>query len=106
MKKLLLFVLLISGSVSYGQEILKQKKDYTICYSNIKIMGVNIFVDSKPYYNYNVVAKEKVKVDWSGNPYNDLEKVVKKAKKKYPNLNGLIFLLSTKHITEFIIFNE
>ena len=59
--------------------------------------------DQKKSLKHNYLAEQFS--DYS-KIFKDIEKVVKKGKKKYPTLDGMIFFLSTKHIAEFIIFNE
>ena len=106
-KQFLLLALFVSVSfISFSQEMLKERKDLSICYSKNEVKGVLIFLDSKPYYDYVVISTEKVKVNWGGDPMEDLGKELKKLKKKHPLLEGMIFSLSSKHIAELIMFKE
>ena len=108
MKRILLIIALtLVNNLFYGANTGKQLSINTgnsAATTNIKVMGVDIFVGCKPLNKYSVIDQEKIKIEWNRNPYHDLEKAVKKAKKKNPQITGIIFYLSTKHIAEYIVF--
>ena len=68
-----------------------EEKDYSLARVGEKIYGVYIFVNAKPYYKYQYIATVSVKLNWSGTRYEAFQKAIKKAKKKYPYFNGMIF---------------
>ena len=68
-----------------------ETKDYSLSRSGKKLQGVYIFVLTEPFYNYKHVATIDVKLDWGKILDEDFENVIKKAKKKHPYFNGMIF---------------
>ncbi len=68
-----------------------QENDYSLAKVGKKLYGVYIFVMSEPYHDYDYIATVEAKVNWSGTLEESFEKVISKAKKKYPNFNGIVF---------------
>lgn len=53
--------------------------------------GYFIFHYCKPAEDYLYLGTEKIKISWSGKPAEMLEIMIKKARKNYPESNGIIF---------------
>lgn len=67
-----------------------QAQDYSLAKVGEQIMGVYIFVDCLPANEYDYIAT--INVVWNdGNPDASKIELIKKAKKKYPNFNAMIF---------------
>lgn len=56
-----------------------------------QVQGVYVFVDCKPIKETQYVGTVKAGVTWSGSYKEVIEKLVKKAKKEYPDAEGIIF---------------
>jgi len=67
-----------------------QQVDYSLAKSGEYTLGVHIFLSSTPVSEYDFVAKIK-KFDFYKIKTKDLEKILKKAKKKNPDFDGMIF---------------
>lgn len=96
MKTTILTIILLASVSLFSQN----KKQAT---TNIVIQGVYIFIESEPLKEYKVIDNMKFKVDFSS-PQKDFEKAVKVAKRKHPNIEALIFRLTTKHRADLIKF--
>lgn len=55
-----------------------------------KVEGIYIFYRSKPVNEYEYLGTHKIKISWTGQPDELFDTLVKKAKKKYPNLEAII----------------
>lgn len=53
--------------------------------------GVYVFTDSKPVGEYDYLGTVKVSMSLSGQYASVRDALIKKAKKEYPNANGIIF---------------
>jgi len=57
-----------------------------------QIEGVYIFTDSRPVLDYQYLGTVKSSVTWVSTQYHSVRNVlIKKAKREFPNANGLIF---------------
>lgn len=83
-----------------------QEKDYSLAKVGKKIYGVYIFIGSEPFYEYDYIATVKVKISWTGSKPENFEKAINKAKKKYPNFNGMIFQSSDFSKVDLIRFKD
>ena len=83
-----------------------QEKDYSLAKVGKKIYGVYIFIGSEPYYAYDYIATIDVKINWTGSKEENFEKAISKAKKKYPNFNGMIFQSSDFSKVDLIRFKD
>lgn len=84
--------------------LLGQETDYSLARVGKKIQGVYIFIRTEPYYDYDYIATVDVKINWSGSSEESFEKAIKKAKKKYPYFNGMIFQSSNFEKADLIRF--
>ena len=100
MKKTILLSLIILISLfTYGQK----KVDYSIAKAGIRISGMYVFIGCEPANDYDYAGDIKVNnFSWTQTTY--FEKLVKKAKKKYPNANGMIFRRNNPQKAELITF--
>ena len=89
MKKLLTISLILISIGLFSQEPVNQGKDFSLARVGQKIQGVYMFVDVEPYYKYEYVATIKASVEIF--VVKSYERTIKKAKKKYPYFNGMIF---------------
>lgn len=87
MKKLLIIIALFL----IAKPFFAQKNDYGLAYSGLRVQGIYIFVMCEPYHKYEYVETVKAKINWTGSVQESFEKVIKKAKKKHPYFNGIIF---------------
>lgn len=109
MKKLLITSLILISTTLTAQKQpapTEQEKDYSLARVGTKAQGVYMFFGSEPYHKYTYVATVKVKVNWSGTINENFEKIVKKAKKKYPYFNAIIFQSSDLGKADLIRFDE
>lgn len=92
MKNLLfaILVLFAFGKVSAQDEI-----DYKLARTGEYVYGVYLFIHSDPVNGYDYVGKIK-KFDFTD--YKEVEKVLKKAKKKYAFFDGIIFKKDFDHV--------
>ena len=99
MKSLLLFITLVAVLPAYSQQ-----PDYSMARAGDYVLGVYLFINCDPMNNYDYVGKtDKFNVFESNR--KDIEKVIKKARKKNPYFNGMIFKRDFKHV-ELIKFDE
>jgi len=82
------------------------QKDYSYARAGFKVQGVYVFIACEPIYDYEYIATVKAKITWTGLSQEAFEKVIKKAKKKYPYFNGLIFHNSDLNKADLIEFRE
>jgi hypothetical protein len=71
--------------------------------------GFYIFVDSKPVADYDYIATVKAGITFTSGQYQPVrDLLIKKARKKYPNGDGLIFTFSNGGIdrVDVIKFKE
>lgn len=89
MKNQKLLTLLFSFFIlaTYAQEV-----DYSVAKVGKKIQGIYIFMNAEPIQQYDYIATIEISDFWSKrSPQEAFEKVIKKAKNKYPNFNAIIF---------------
>jgi hypothetical protein len=85
---ILTLVFILTGIKTNAQDI---DNDYSLARVGERIHGVYIFILSDPYQDYEYIATIKVKINWTGTTTESFEKAIKKAKKKYPYFNGMVF---------------
>ncbi|MDF7817665.1 hypothetical protein P1X15_08660 [Runella sp. MFBS21] len=57
-----------------------------------QIQGYYIFVNSKPVKEYKYIGTVKSSMTWGSGQFQDVrDKLIRKAKKEYPDGDGLIF---------------
>lgn len=57
-----------------------------------QILGYYVFVDSKPLKEYKYLGTVDKAMSWGSGQYQDVrDAILRKARKKYPEANGLIF---------------
>lgn len=81
-------------------------KDYSLAKVGFQVQGVYIFISADPYFEYDYIATVEAKINWSGLSYESFEKVIKKAKKKHTNFNGLIYHKDDLSKADLIRFKE
>lgn len=81
-------------------------KDYTLAYVGERIQGVYIFFRCEPYQPYTYIATIKASINWTGSVNESFEKVIKKARKKHPYFNGMIFRSSAFDKADLIKFDN
>ncbi|MBX2949164.1 MAG: hypothetical protein KF704_07785 [Crocinitomicaceae bacterium] len=92
MKKLL-FTVLLCPLFSFSQDGV----DYKLARTGEYVLGVYIFVHSDPIAPYDFVGKID-KFDISKTDTKEVEKIIKKAKKKNSDFDGMIIKKDYKHI--------
>ena len=90
MKKVVLVIFLLAiSSIIFAQDPGYGEKDYSLARVGKKTQGVYLFIGTEPFYKYDYVATIKAKIElFEPKSY---DRTIKKAKKKYPYFNGLIF---------------
>jgi hypothetical protein len=101
MKTMITILFFSLGLSSYAQE-----KNYALAYAGEKIDGVYIFVLAEPANAYDYIATVKVDITWTGTIGENFEKAIKKAKKKYPYFNGMIFQKKDMSKADLIKFTD
>ena len=99
MKSTLLFVALMISTLTYSQ-----KPDYSIAQAGDYVLGVYLFLGCDPVNNYDYVGKID-RFDVFETDRKNIEKIIKKARKKNPYFNGMIFKRNFKHV-ELIRFTD
>jgi len=85
---------------SYSQD----EKDFKLARTGEYVLGVYIFVHCDPLASYDYVGKID-KFDFEKTDTKEVEKIIKKAKKKNPDFYGMIVKRNFKHI-ELIKFKD
>lgn len=112
MKQYYLYVAFLLCSILVFQSVPSQAqsetttKDYTLAYVGDRVAGVYIFLRCEPYQKYTYIASVKVRVTWSGSISESLNKCIKKAKRKYPSFNGMIFRNNAFTKADLIRFDD
>jgi len=104
MKIISLMGMLLIGIVGFSQNT-SEEKDFSLARVGIKQQGCYIFMGVEPFYKYTYVATLKVTVDFY-NQSKTIDKLIKKAKKKYPYFNGIIIYGNKKGKADLIQFKE
>jgi len=91
--KIITALFIIASTTSFAQE---KEKDYSLAKVGKKIEGVYIYFWAEPYNEYSFVKKVKVKAKWWESGDVELSRLIKKAKKKAPYFNGIIFRAELK----------
>lgn len=60
-----------------------------------KAIGIYVFTDCEPVNEYEVLDRVKASFGWSSQYQGVRDKLIKKAIKRYPNADGMIFTFST-----------
>lgn len=102
----LLCSIFIIQSVPTKAQTETSTKDYTLAYVGDRVAGVYIFLRCEPYQKYTYIASIKVHVSWSSTISESLSKCIKKAKRKYPNFNGMIFRNNSFTKADLIRFDD
>ena len=55
-----------------------------------QVEGIYIFYRCKPVKEYEYIGTYKIKLTWTGQPEEMFNKLVKKSKEKYPNLQAIV----------------
>lgn len=100
MKKILLLSFIITAFLSNAQE----QVDYKLARTGEYVLGVYLFVHCDPVAHYDYVGKVD-KFDIYKTDTKAIEKIIKKAKKKNPDFDGMIIKRDFKHI-ELIKFKD
>lgn len=90
MKRVVLGILILCTALSMQGQELTEEKDYSLARVGKKTQGVYLFIGVEPFYKYDYVATIKAQIDLY-NKEKTIDKTLKKAKKKYPYFNGVIF---------------
>ncbi|MFN5985235.1 MAG: hypothetical protein ACK46Y_03490 [Fluviicola sp.] len=90
------FCSLLSFQKSSNQEASKSIAEVSI------IDGVSIFTDSKPLSQYDELGVVELSFSSDTQYQSVRDNLIKKAKKKYPNTNGLIFDFNKKGIDKCV----
>lgn len=101
MKNLLLTVALLLPIFTFSQD---NDIDYSLGRSGDYVLGVYLFINSDPVAKYDFVGKVK-KFDIFKSTTKDVEAIIKKAKKKNPDFDGMIFKRNFDHV-ELIKFKS
>lgn len=104
LKLLLLLVISTNSLNGFSQE--SQEKDYSLAKVGEKINGVYIFIEATPYYEYDFIATLDIDKEWNHMFRPTFEKFIEKARKKYPNFNGIIIRGNDGEKAELIRFRE
>lgn len=100
MKRLLLATLLLFTFNSNAQE----QVDFKLARTGEYVLGVYIFLHCDPVAPYDYVGKID-KFDFSKSDTKEVEKIIKKAKKKHPDFDAMIVKKDYKHI-ELVKFSQ
>jgi hypothetical protein len=89
MKKIILLVTLISGVSLFG---MRSYNDFKKSHSEVdQYQGIFVFTDSKPLKEYEYLGTVKMTMGLGSGQYQNVRNVlIKKAKKDYPQADGLI----------------
>tara|TARA_R110002126_G_scaffold289552_4_gene444722 strand:+ start:1262 stop:1756 length:495 start_codon:yes stop_codon:yes gene_type:complete len=100
-KTILISLTVLLTTIYYSQN----NTDYSLAKSGIRISGMYVFIGCEPANEYDYAGDIKVNdFAWTKTTY--FEKIVKKAKKKYPAANGIIYRQNTPKKAEIITFRE
>ena len=95
MKTIILFTLLLLSILARGQN--DPHKNKTAAKTLLKIQGCLLFIMSEPVEPYNHVASLPLPSGvFSTNISEEFEKLIKKARKKYPYFNGVVIYRDMK----------
>jgi hypothetical protein len=104
MKKLILMLSFIGFLANIV--IAQETKDYSLAKAGEKVNGVYIFVLCEPAQEYEYIATVDVKMTWDGTLEENFEKAIKKAQKKHPYFNALIFQKKDMSKADLIKFTD
>jgi len=71
-----------------------------------QVQGIYIFYNSKPVSTYDVIGSEKTSFALKGNPEELINIAIKKAKKDFPNTEGIVFTNEDMDVYNFIVFKK
>jgi hypothetical protein len=98
----LFFTVLLISICSF---VKAQEPDYSLARIGKKVQGVYIFLNAEPAQAYDFIATIKVNDFWEERtPQEAFDRLITKAKKKYPNFNGIIFHSDDFHTADLIKF--
>ncbi len=88
MKKLsILFLLSFTTNLIFSQ----QEKDYSLARVGTKVDNIYVFIGAIPVAEYNTIDNWEVHWNTGGKMKEKIEEAVARAKKKYDNVDGIIF---------------
>lgn len=98
MKKLFFTALIFVSLSAFAQPSANQKNSMA---EVNQVRGMYIFFESKPAAEYTVLGTvQKTGLVWSGSPYEMYNIILKRAKRDYPDCDGIIFEgIDMKHAT-------
>jgi hypothetical protein len=88
MKKLHLFLLIITLTCF---KLMSQEKDYSLAKVGVKVENIYIFIGCTPIHEYNTIDTWEVYWNKDGKLEEKIEEAVTRARKKYNNVDGIIF---------------
>ncbi len=90
--------------VLISESLFSQEKDYSLSRSAKIIQGVYVFIGSTPSNPYDVIDKWEVYWNRGGNPDEMLLEAITRCRKKYNNVDGIVFKDEKLQEAEFIKF--
>jgi hypothetical protein len=88
MKKIFLIILLFSFA---SFKLISQDKDYSLARVGVKVENIYIFIGCTPVQEYNTIDTWEVYWNKDGKLEEKIEEAVTRARKKYNNVDGIIF---------------
>lgn len=93
MKDMKLFLTTLPMFLSFFiNNAIAQEKDYSLARVGKKIQGVYIFIGTEPVNEYDYIGTVELRLTFDNeSPDQQFERVISKAKKRYPNFDAMIF---------------
>ena len=92
MKKTVVILALLGGVMftnSFTSEYKSLEQDYAIAVAK-KYRGIYVFMESEPKNDYEIIGDINKLASWGGSYEERRNGLIKKAKKKYPDCDGII----------------
>src|SRR5688572_20478637 len=86
-KKLIVSCIVFSAISAIAWKTLDEKGGASVS----KLQGVYIFMFSQPTGEYDYLGTVKAGMTWEGSPVEVMNSILKRAKKQYPDVEGIIF---------------
>ncbi len=83
--------LILNLIILLSSSLFSQEKDYSLSKTAKVIQGVYVFIGSTPYHPYDVIDKWEVYWNKDGNPDEKLLEAITRCRKKYNNVDGIVF---------------
>lgn len=96
--------LILNLIILLSSSLFSQEKDYSLSKTAKVIQGVYVFIGSTPYHPYDVIDKWEVYWNKDGNPDEKLLEAITRCRKKYNNVDGIVFKDEKLQEAEFIKF--